>query len=60
MMDSSAGVSLEAMLLAMAALSLISEPVSMADVAGFDDGAGALVVLGAVEDVSLLPNHEDT
>ena len=50
-MESSAGVSFDAMLLAMAALSLISEPASA-------DAAGLAAVVAGVPEASPLPNHD--
>ena len=65
MTDSSAGVSLDAMLFAMAALSLISEPVSGggAEEDMFAD-MGIFAAIGAddTEEASMPapPNHDDT
>jgi len=59
-MESSAGVSLEAMLVAMAALSLISDPVSVEVVAVFAEVAFVAVGADEVEEVSAPLNHEDT
>ena len=66
-MESSAGVSLDAMLFAMAALSLISEPVSggggddvAVEGATFDADAGADDGTVEVSMPAAPPNHEET
>ena len=61
-MESSAGVSLDAILLAMAALSLISEPVSIDPVPDPVLAAllGTVGTVGATEEASPPPNQDDT
>ena len=61
-MESSAGVSLDAILLAMAALSLISEPVSIDPVPDPVLAAllGTVGTVNATEEASPPPNQDDT